>query len=567
MTQFNDLFKKKLSGQQFQEKDKYWTQLEKRLDRAEREKGFFLRFKKWFLPTLLVGFAGLAAYLYTHRAKQTSIAQVEHTEDTNQAMLNDTIMSTTEKQVVDASSNARDNQNLSAGKASPEANTTMSETQIIPTAKVYKAQNAASTKDDKVMTAQGNEVSYVANNKAFNASNVNQHSEHENLPSAYNPELSGSNEKQNESQVAPIVAPINGVESTGAIINNSKPINSMGMLFNTLAIKGLSPIPFFEASVVTPAPVAAMPKQRKSNYELNLTVYGGAMLSMKNMWLQNVGLENYLNRRKVEEQAAVTPNIGIDIELGRGHWTLTSGVNFHQQSDTRNYSDRFKRQVPYDSIVFNINQNSAWIYDSTVFSTYQYSNVINSMDSTITYYDQSSGVFLTTTIPVNNIQSIITDTNFYYQIDSMLIQTIDTTTTAYQLSRLQTVNDANQPHLKGRNTFTYVEVPLLLGYERGFGKFRCSIKGGVGVGFLTRQQSYYLATDESEIIPISSEVYQKVIYSGVVRLGLHYSITPQLGIDLVPFSRMNFNRMTNDKASAQQRYQNLGLQIGLRLKL
>ena len=104
----------------------------------------------------------------------------------------------------------------------------MSETQIIPTAKVYKAQNAASTKDDKEMTAQGNEVSYVANNKAFNASNVNQHIEHENLPSAYNPELSGSNEKQNESQVAPIVAPINGVESTGAIINNSKPINSMG---------------------------------------------------------------------------------------------------------------------------------------------------------------------------------------------------------------------------------------------------------------------------------------------------------------------------------------------------
>jgi hypothetical protein len=84
MTQFNDLFKKKLRGQQFEEKDKYWTQLEKRLNEAERENRFYLRFKKWFLPFLLIGVAGLALHIYSQQAEKPTIAISESSKTVKQ---------------------------------------------------------------------------------------------------------------------------------------------------------------------------------------------------------------------------------------------------------------------------------------------------------------------------------------------------------------------------------------------------------------------------------------------------------------------------------------------------
>jgi hypothetical protein len=567
MTQFNDLFKKKLRGQQFEEKDKYWTQLEKRLNEAERENGFYLRFKKWFLPFLFIGVAGLALYIYSQQAEKPTIAVSESSKTVKQTNKQNYTLTANSSEGNDAPMNIQSVEEVSVVKPSQQAVDVINGEQKNHTERMHEAIKAMNPKTQKPTAENSNLEKNTTQNKAFVSAKFNPQNTQENLPSVVLENRATLAETQNDNQASLNLEPKQITIPSESIVSSKQLLSLPGIVFKTLPIKGISSMPFFEATQATPALVNAFPSNKKLKSELHLTVYGGAMTSMKNLWLKDLNLDNYLSRRKAEEQSAIAPNIGVDIEYMLGHWTLTSGINFHQQCDTRNYSERFKRQVPYDSIVFNINQNSAWMYDTTVFSTYQYSNIINSMDSTITYYDQSSGVFLTTTIPVNNIQSIITDTNFYYQIDSMLIQTIDTTTTAYQLSRLQTVNDANQPHLKGKNTFTYIEVPLLIGYERGFRRFRYSIKGGVGVGFLTRQQSYYLATDESEIIPISSEVYQKVIYSGVVRLGLHYSITPQLGIDLVPFSRMNFNRMTNDKASAQQRYRNLGLQIGLRLKL
>jgi hypothetical protein len=165
------------------------------------------------------------------------------------------------------------------------------------------------------------------------------------------------------------------------------------------------------------------------------------------------------------------------------------------------------------------------------------------------------------------IQSTLVDTNYYYLVDSTYIQSIDTQKTNYALKKQLVVKDPNQANLKGRNSFTYVEMPVLIGYEWGIKRWRLSLKGGLGVGILTRQQSFYLNTDEAEIAPVSTDVYTKIMYNGIVRAGVHYNFTPQFGVDIVPFSRMNFNNMTNKNAPFKQRYNNVGLQIGLSYKL
>jgi hypothetical protein len=489
MTQFNDLFKRKLQGQQFEEKDKYWAQLEKRLNEAERESRFFIRFKKWFLPFLLIGVSGIAAYIYSQQSEKPRIVDSE-SSSRQQANKNNLTITLNNSEGSDTPMDNRAGEEVFVANQVKEKAGEMNAEQSNAKETKPKAIQSLNPKVEKPTAENGNHEKNTTKNNVFTGTKLITQNTQDDLPSAGRENPANAAQKQNETQATIKGEPNQITVSSEPLISNKQSLSSLGIVFNTLPVKGLSPMPFFEAPQATPTIVSALPASKKSNSELNLTVYGGAMLSTKNLWLNDLNLENYLSRRKAQEQSAVTPNLGADVEFRQGHWTLTSGINFHQQSDTRKYSDRFSRQVPYDSIVFNINQNNTWIYDTTVFSTYQYSSIISSIDSNITYYDQASGVFLTANIPINYVQSMITDTNFYYRIDSMLIQTTDTTTTAYQLSRLQTINDANQPHLKGRNRFTYIEVPLLIGYERGYRRFRYSIKGGVGVGFLTRQQSY-----------------------------------------------------------------------------
>jgi opacity protein-like surface antigen len=57
------------------------------------------------------------------------------------------------------------------------------------------------------------------------------------------------------------------------------------------------------------------------------------------------------------------------------------------------------------------------------------------------------------------------------------------------------------------------------------------------------------------------------MYNGIVRAGLHYNFTPQFGVDIVPFSRINLNNMTYKNATFQQKYSNVGLQVGFNYKL
>jgi hypothetical protein len=66
---------------------------------------------------------------------------------------------------------------------------------------------------------------------------------------------------------------------------------------------------------------------------------------------------------------------------------------------------------------------------------------------------------------------------------------------------------------------------------------------------------------------VSTDVYTKVVYNGIFRVGMHYSFTPQFGIDIVPFSRLNINNMTDKNAPFKQKYYNVGLQVGLYYKL
>lgn len=588
MENFNELFKKKLAEQQFDGKEKYWTQLEEKLNQSAQEKVVIAWYKKWLLPFIAIAIIGTAAvFLSESDSKNGAIAlQTNDKIAPLQAAQEAEVISNSNNEPLHTTSSSQNNTINNAeptqGKVvemqqSNEINTTINTS----TSATINKTNASSI----VGNTQASINDYSKSEKSLSIAKTNStnnvskepilsNSDHEDNINANNAidasivKPDAQTEFSNETPTSESLPNTNDdyVATTTNKSNRALDFSQVEMPLAYLSPKDLTALIYSQTTANIAAQVLPInPVKAKCN--LSLSVYGGAQWSMKNLLTTDGNSADYINRRKNEEANSIKPNAGIDIEMKRGHWSFTSGVNFHQQGEKRNYSDEFKRIVPYDSLVININNNSAWLVDSSQFYSVQYNSIITSQDTTITYYDETTGLFYTANLPLNVTQSTIIDTNFYYMIDSTYISAIDTQKTNYELKKQIVVKDPNQANLKGRNTFTYIEIPILFGYEWGIKRWRLSVKGGIGVGMLTRQQSFYLTTDEAEIAPVSTDVYTKIMYNGILRAGLHYNFTPQFGIDIVPFSRVNINNMTNKNATFQQKYSNVGLQVGLNYKL
>ena len=585
MENFNKLFKKKLAEQQFDGKEKYWKQLEEKLNENAQEKVVIAWYKKWLLPVIVIVTISLAALLYNNSVNTITKKDIAtQTTQTNDQLIAAQQVDESSKNKVETNSNT-----VNVSEAAVEAN------------EQANIQKNSMVKDDKVLastaSSQKKSNTYATVNSTPIENNASVNSKANTILRNKNATIAQaviaqkepvlSNADMDEIGNDKTIAAFNPTAALSinerAANNAANPSQDYALASSSSNTKSLDfsqvemPLAYLSpkalSALIYPAsalnltdkviPVAA----KKPKTSVSLSVYGGAMYSIKNIMTKDGNTADYLNKRKTEENNSIKPNAGIDVELKYGHWTLTSGFNFHQQGEKRNYNDEFKRTVPYDSLVININNNSDWLLDSTSFYALQYNSIVTSNDTTITYYDETTGLFYTAQLPVNITQTTVVDTNFYYHIDSTYHQAIDTTKTNYELKKQIVVKDPNQAHLKGRNTFSYIEVPVLIGYEWGLKRWRLSLKGGLGLGVLTRQQSFYLTTDEAEIAPVSTDVYTKIIYNGIFRVGMHYSFTPQFGIDIVPFSRLNFNNMSNKNATFQQKYYNAGLQVGFNYKL
>jgi hypothetical protein len=574
MDNLNELFKKKLAEQQFDGKEKYWSQLEKKLSDNEQDKVAIVWYKKWLLPIVAIVVLGTIALLFNYSSKNN----VENTKALYSGNSNDQLLSAQQA-------------NHAASTAKKES-TTVSNNQItedVTENDIALNANNAQTASTKSNINSNKNTFKREQSRPFNATNNNL-LKNKNATAAIQtpkePILSNSNPDEryyalesntlnptfqkntNNTSVNNITQNTADSYAMAAAtkVNKTLDFSQIEMPLAFLSPKALTAIIYNQTNVNLASNLFPTTTKKQKN-NLSLSVYSGAMLSINNLLTTNGNSIDYLNRRKNEEINAIKPNVGIDIELKRGHWTLTSGISLHQQGEKRNYSKQFKRLIPYDSLVVNVNNNSTWLVDTAMFYAMQYNNIVTSYDSTVTYYDETSGLFYTAQLPIYTTQTTVVDTNFYYLIDSTYYQAIDTIKTNYALQKQMVISNPNQANLKGRNTFNYVEVPVLIGYEWGIKRWRISLKGGIGFGILTRQQSFYLTTDEAEIAPVSTAVYSKIMYNGIFRVGMHYSFTPQFGIDFVPFTRLNINNMTNKNATFQQKYNNVGLQVGMNYKL
>ena len=126
-----------------------------------------------------------------------------------------------------------------------------------------------------------------------------------------------------------------------------------------------------------------------------------------------------------------------------------------------------------------------------------------------------------------------------------------------------------------RNTLRFVEVPLLLGYERQWGKLRVGVNAGayLNVLFATEGAIYSPATEEPinfgqqgdrDVLPIFERQISAAWYAG---MSLAYNLHSRYSLIAEPYFKTYPQALSSSAYDLQQNYWMTGMQLGLRMRL
>ena len=133
----------------------------------------------------------------------------------------------------------------------------------------------------------------------------------------------------------------------------------------------------------------------------------------------------------------------------------------------------------------------------------------------------------------------------------------------------------NYQQVKQNNRFQTIDIPVILGYERNnVGKFTLSANAGVYVNMAFNQHGSFLSPDLNKVLEFSSnkpDAYpafrNHLGLSWYGSVAASYPITPRLRLVIEPYVLRNSGSFTANDYAIDQRYQNWGINIGIRKKI
>ncbi len=123
------------------------------------------------------------------------------------------------------------------------------------------------------------------------------------------------------------------------------------------------------------------------------------------------------------------------------------------------------------------------------------------------------------------------------------------------------------------NRYRNIDIPLVIGYEVGNGKFHANINAGVIINVYSWYKGDVLDTLYQPVSITTGKgnsQYQFKNNIGVGFLGsvsLYYKMTDKLHLVLEPYFRYNLSPMSKENLNLQQKYHIAGLRAGLRIDL
>ena len=123
------------------------------------------------------------------------------------------------------------------------------------------------------------------------------------------------------------------------------------------------------------------------------------------------------------------------------------------------------------------------------------------------------------------------------------------------------------------NRYRTIDIPILIGYELGNGKWHANINAGPVINIYSWQKGDVLDASGNPVSITtgkSSSPYQFKTNAGIGFMGaasVYYKLNDRLHIMAEPYFRYNLSQMNKERITLKQKYQTAGLRLGIRLDL
>ncbi len=156
---------------------------------------------------------------------------------------------------------------------------------------------------------------------------------------------------------------------------------------------------------------------------------------------------------------------------------------------------------------------------------------------------------------------------------------VDTTTTVHTGPNGKPVDTTFSYKLKfdtKYNSYKFLDIPILIGYEIDLADFVFSFNGGIGINLSSRSVGQVYASDLMSTLNLgnsSSDINQQGNFRNEIGLsiigsfGLDYKINRKLMLLAEPTIRYYSNPITTENYPLDQKYMQLGILIGLRYRM
>ncbi len=164
------------------------------------------------------------------------------------------------------------------------------------------------------------------------------------------------------------------------------------------------------------------------------------------------------------------------------------------------------------------------------------------------YNYQSEVDYAFTSYTSDTIMEYIYDT-FMIVIDSFAIITID----------------SFEETFSGTNKISYLEFPLLVGYQYHAGNWVFALQTGPALALTNSVSVTYPNDSVSGFEEISLSYFKQSNFNWIAKPSIQYMITDQIGLGLNGLMRWNLGSVNSD-ATIDQRFTGYGVQLGLRIE-
>jgi uncharacterized protein (UPF0333 family) len=125
--------------------------------------------------------------------------------------------------------------------------------------------------------------------------------------------------------------------------------------------------------------------------------------------------------------------------------------------------------------------------------------------------------------------------------------------------------------INNKTSFTYLEIPLIAGYEIAHKRWGLSLQGGLSAGLLLNLAGQYASINNfnTQLFDVKDNktTFKKSVFNVILNPQVNYYFSSKMNFFVSPIYRRNLQPITVADANLKQKYNSFGINIGIRTML